>query len=49
MDRRYLIKPNSEPRFSLLQKELMAIFVIAACAYLLAFEVGLISWLSFLF
>lgn len=36
-------------RFSLLQKQLMAMGVVAACAFLLAFELGLIDYLRFLF
>lgn len=37
------------PRFSLLQKQLMCLGIVAACAFLLAFEIGLIDYLEFLF
>lgn len=44
--RRLTVKKD---RFSLLQKQLMALTIIFACLFLLAFEVGWIDYLGFLF
>ena len=39
----YAERLRDEPRFTLLQKQLMAMFVIAASAFLLAYEFGWID------
>jgi hypothetical protein len=35
---------NKKPYFSLFQKELICLFVIAACGYFLALELGIIDY-----